>query len=488
MRSVLKKIYRLTCCDNQVNAVILDFLKRPSLGAGAVRFFLNLALKSKIKKLRNNIRPNIIDNSRITILCGRRVFFLGKLLERTLKTFGIVTELITAEPSSGYSANLHIVLCPQIFRTLPEKYIVFQLEQLSEGARVWNQKYLTALNKAYAVMDFSLENIDFLVDQGFPSENLFYLPIFSKEFDSNPQEYKYDIIFYGTQTERRKRILCELKKDFNIHVVSDLFGQDLQAAIKAAKIVLNIHSYDGGMVESPRLFESLSLGKIIVSETGSNQEEYEYLEKIVNFVDSGDISKLKKLLQTLLKNSNIDKEKHRVSQVLDTCFDRFAFYLARVLFAQGIISFDNLSKQFCSIVPALDGPISFSRQEVCSRCSKPFLFPTLHYFSPWLADELTVKLWVSVDYLRKMPYLAFSITKECSLIPSVEYLSMRKGFSWDNEKYTLTISEILYEEICSWNHYPRILNPKEKSLFEELLAAESQNGSVRKSVSGGHLV
>ena len=45
-------------------------------------------------------------------------------------------------------------------------------------------------------------------------------------------EKNIDILFLGTITERRNKILTEIKKKYNIKIVEKIFGQHLDILIK----------------------------------------------------------------------------------------------------------------------------------------------------------------------------------------------------------------------------------------------------------------
>lgn len=73
-----------------------------------------------------------------------------------------------------------------------------------------------------------------------------------------------DVLFVGSITSRRRRVLEFLGKDFKVEAPS-AFGEDLIRLINRAKIVLNIHAYDYVTIET-RVFEVLGCKAFLLSE------------------------------------------------------------------------------------------------------------------------------------------------------------------------------------------------------------------------------
>ena len=132
---------------------------------------------SQLDKLLNDL-----DKKHFVILTTKHCLFIAKLLQRKLNKVGIESEIIFEKPSSGYSGKLHIVICPQLFTSLPRLYIAYQLEQ-SVSSRWFDERYFRILHNALAVFDYSTQNITFLKKNKFSYKQLFYVPIFSKEIE-----------------------------------------------------------------------------------------------------------------------------------------------------------------------------------------------------------------------------------------------------------------------------------------------------------------
>jgi len=131
-------------------------------------------------------------------------------------------------------------------------YIVYQLEQLAAGLD-WQACFLDTLRSVPVIWDFSQENIAFLAEHdiraihkpiGFHPRMFRVVP--------NPQK-DIDILFYGMVNERRKRILDELSRRFRTKVLVGVYGDERDAWISRAKIVLDIHYYEARLFDEVRL-------------------------------------------------------------------------------------------------------------------------------------------------------------------------------------------------------------------------------------------
>jgi hypothetical protein len=74
-----------------------------------------------------------------------------------------------------------------------------------------------------------------------------------------------DVLFVGSTTPRRERMLGLLRKDFKVEAPS-AFGEDLVRLVNRARIVLNIHAHDHVTIET-RVFEVLGCKAFLLSET-----------------------------------------------------------------------------------------------------------------------------------------------------------------------------------------------------------------------------
>ena len=461
MPSLRKLIKQRALPNNAVNELILTYLRGNAFMSSTVRLIFNSLLKNKSSSVKP-VDIKTINGSHVTILSTKHVAFVADLLRSHLCRVGISANILYERPACGYDDSLYFVLCPHVFKSLPKNYLAFQFEQLPVISRYWKESYKKVLTDAIAVVDYSQMNLQFLAEHGIAKEKLFYLPIFSKVQQPSSGDYEHDILFYGYQNDRRKKILNALSKDFNIYVADNLFGPQMREAIKKSKVILNIHSHDNGMVESTRLFECLSLNKLIVSEAGIDQKQYEYLDdKIIRFVPAGNIQLLKNALNNLL-NESIRAQEDAVSVNLSKTWDCFSFYLYRLFLALGFISLENFMRCSADNMPPTTDHLSIVDDLSLSSNILHNSFPILKHHTPWLPDEITVKFLTFVASKKNLPYLSISLNSDknhrnwnFSELPD-------KPIKTEN---TLIIPSKCYDEILSWNEYPRMCHQDQFSIF-----------------------
>jgi hypothetical protein len=98
------------------------------------------------------------------------------------------------------------------------RYIIYQLEQLTEQ-HDWCLSVINTLKSdSCIVWDFSQENIDFLARKGIKA-NLKPIGFHSQMHILRHREHKdVDVLFYGSKNERRLKILRELDQKVKLKV------------------------------------------------------------------------------------------------------------------------------------------------------------------------------------------------------------------------------------------------------------------------------
>lgn len=274
------------------------------------------------------------------ILCTPHTLFIAKTIAERLSFHGIESEIIMGSAKS-FNHDFYVVLCAQMFKRLPpaNKRIIFQLEQ-SVSSRWFTQDYMKDLNNSIGVLEYSLTNIDFLSRNNIKYPNVYYLPIgasiYSNAIDSKLSK-KYDFVFYGdvVSSERRRIFLEKLQEKYSVKICNDLFGDELYAVIQQAKAVINIHYYDGSLLEMPRLCESISLCVPVLSEGTVDQDEYPELEGAVRFFDEGSIDSMMAQASEML--NELEAVNKNINDVVTRSASRFNFMFDRFLVAIGVI-------------------------------------------------------------------------------------------------------------------------------------------------------
>ncbi|HAN4091946.1 TPA: hypothetical protein IFB51_004403 [Escherichia coli] len=299
-----------------------------------------------------------VDTGTVRILATQHTLFVAHLIEKNLLDCGINGHVSTAYSIEQDMGQMHIVVCPQMFKQLPRNYIAFQMEQ-SVNSRWFTDEYFSRLNNAVAIFDYSLKNIEYLLDKGIPYQKLFYMPISSFPdypahladngyvLDDQKGDIHADVLFYGDPNcERRKAYLQELKKHFNVTVASEVFGDKLTRMVKNAKVVVNIHYYENALLETTRLYETISLGTPVVSESSSDIVEHEDLQDVIDFCPIGDIPAMVEKIQNLLSDKeyyNGRKEKIKHFTNVD---NKNNYYLRRYLLSIDKLNFSQYKSIF----------------------------------------------------------------------------------------------------------------------------------------------
>ncbi|MCL7999179.1 glycosyltransferase family 25 protein [Brucella sp. 21LCYQ03] len=274
------------------------------------------------------------------ILCTPHTMFIARAISRRLASHGIDSEIVTGSIRS-FDHDFYIVLCAQMFKNLPpaNKRVIFQLEQ-SVSSRWFTPKYIKDLADSLGVLEYSLTNVDFLAQRAIKYPYVHYLPIGAsteEHVEVNNKSKKYDFVFYGDSlsSERRRRFIERLQSKYSVKVCNDSFGDTLYDIIREAKVVINIHYYNGALLEMPRICECISLGVPVLSEGTSDQDEYPELAGAVSFFDEGSMDSMMIRASEVL--DNVETMNRTIGAAASRSAARFNFMMDRFLTAIGVI-------------------------------------------------------------------------------------------------------------------------------------------------------
>lgn len=308
---------------------------------------------NKLRERRLNISVQNKPPRSYGILATPHTLFVAHAIAAALDRLGMEVQISTETPVGDYPLDMYIVICPQMFDRLPpgERRIIFQMEQ-SVSSRWFTERYLDTLERSLAVMDYSQANLAFLASKGIAYPHTFhvpvggivnYLPYPQQPGDHGPglQDESCEVLFYGdAKNERRQRLLKAIQAKFRTRILSNAFGAELHRAIRGAKVVVNLHYYEGALLETTRIYECLSLGVPVVSETSSDIADHDVLEGVVHFVDIDDEQGLIGALTRVLSQPPPD-----FSGVLLQTQKRFRFMLLRCLLALKHIAYEQFCEQ-----------------------------------------------------------------------------------------------------------------------------------------------
>ena len=377
-------------------------------------------LKDHFAKSKNSnsaeveIAKNQIDKffdygefTQMGIITMPHTMFIAKLIEKELERLSIESVISVGEPET-YLDIPYIIVCPQFVHNFPPVYIAFQMEQ-TVSSRWFNQEYFVRMQNSCAIFDYSLNNVEFFHKREYRdiTSRVYYLPIdYYSDFEE-PQkdlEKEYDVIFYGDANScaRRREILDELSKHFSVKICSEVFGQDVYKEIRKAKVMINIHYYEGALLETTRLYETLSLNTcVIVSEKSDIAYESDRLENIVDFVDIGNVEQMKERISYwVTHDTERNKKVKENKKILTERPNAFSFFFYRFLLAYDRISFDKFYYLAGDYVQLHTNRICLSLPESVQR-RKSFdldnkygfeCFPGLRHLKGWVGCGLSYKM------------------------------------------------------------------------------------------------
>ena len=248
-----------------------------------------------------NISSNIVNNNKIT----------NEILDK-IKQDNTYLFLL----GINHIKNINNISLPK------NKYIIYQIEQLNQTIYEYNklsEKILYLMENCYSLFDYSNKNLEYYPD--YLREKVKILTPLIKEEENDKEEEennqeKIDILFIGTINNRRELILDKLHEYsidnrlyYNIKIVSNTFGNELDKLIKNSKLVINLHYYDNALLEIFRIHELLVYDCKILSENPGTEEERELIEKyskVVNFfpIINDDLSNIENIFNLIDKNLN----------------------------------------------------------------------------------------------------------------------------------------------------------------------------------------
>lgn len=340
---------------------------------------LRYALRGDFAGLANRLRAFRADRvSHAILLSGPpkhwcvmatpHTLFIAHLIARQLRNQGWEVDITTESPA-GFPHQMYIVVCPQMFKQLPpgERRIVYQMEQ-SVSSRWFTADYFHILEHSMAVLDYATVNIEFLAQHNVAYPHVYYLPVGADPAYAPvaaPVEKTCDVLFYGdsNSSPRRRAMLDTLKQHFNVRVCSEVFGADMNAAIRSARIVINLHYYENALLEMPRVQECLSLGVPLVSEASQDQADYPELAGAVTFFEQGNADAMVAAVRHALAQQ-VPEEAVKASANLSD--QRFTYMFERFLVAMNLLDTDTL-KDVTIPVPPGSTRVALSMPETIVR-------------------------------------------------------------------------------------------------------------------------
>jgi tetratricopeptide (TPR) repeat protein len=201
---------------------------------------------------------------------------LTSAFETALRSLGIAVHVRKNEVGLE-GVNLlfggHLIGSQESADRIPNNTVIVNLEQL-RGFNIGARPVYTSLLRRLAVWDYSPRNIEqiktLMRNPNVSHFGIGYTPEMTRRL-SAPQTT--DVLFYGSLNDRRAAILRGLQQaGLNVKHLFSVYGEERDAAIADAKIVLNMHYYEDSIHEIVRTSYLLANGKAVVSECGADTE------------------------------------------------------------------------------------------------------------------------------------------------------------------------------------------------------------------------
>jgi tetratricopeptide (TPR) repeat protein len=184
----------------------------------------------------------------------------------------------------------HLISSAESAGRIPQNTVIVNLEQL-RGFNIAARPVYASLMRRLAVWDYSPRNIAQI-------KSLLNTPCVSRfKIGYTPEMTRFrtqapttDVLFYGSLNDRRAAVLKGLHQaGLNVKHLFSVYGDERDAAIADAKIVLNMHFYEDSLHEIGRTSYLLANSKAIVSECGPDTEIEDDIREAMVAVPYNDI-------------------------------------------------------------------------------------------------------------------------------------------------------------------------------------------------------
>jgi hypothetical protein len=169
----------------------------------------------------------------------------------------------------------------------PARCAIFNFEQLGSTSSLAGPEYRRWLAD-WLVLDYHSSNVAFLKRENGPRQLAFELPLVPSDSlaTSGDDSKTVDVLFYGTMSERRAKVLRELEAiGLKVEVVQGAYGRELAPAVRRARLVLHVHYYESGLFPIARVLQPVVMGVPIVCETSVFSDLNDWSHSGVVFAD-----------------------------------------------------------------------------------------------------------------------------------------------------------------------------------------------------------
>jgi hypothetical protein len=174
------------------------------------------------------------------------------------------------------------------------KYIIYQSENVDSC--FFNKNYIQ-LMKQNTVYQYSPMIAKYCLNKyGIECGSYFS---FDYPYMYDKRKKDIDLLFFGTLTKKRVHILNEIQRKFNIIIVSNVFGKDMENMLLRTKYVINISEYDNNALETHRINKALSCGCKVISNPSCDEHMNRKYTELIRFTKGRTISDYMKCLDKI---------------------------------------------------------------------------------------------------------------------------------------------------------------------------------------------
>lgn len=252
--------------------------------------------------------------------------FIAKAIYDLLSRYYQCKLINEIEYNNSYNDNNLYMIFNIWAQKKPNLYILYNFEQLRVNYYD-KKKYCKAVSDALLIIDYSKYNSKFWDDNKL--DHIWLPYCLTDKDDILIDDKKIDILFVGTLNDRRKILLDKIDKKYNIVVLSDIFGEELEKYMKDSKICLNIHYYgENGILEVSRIIPMLKYKVKIITELSVDEyynEQYSDLVEWYNYDEIMTNNRINELIEKVMEKnfSNNDKLDNYDKYLNKSIFDKY---------------------------------------------------------------------------------------------------------------------------------------------------------------------
>lgn len=205
---------------------------------------------------------------------------ITQALQRRLSDLGHQAFLFLSDSFMKYADPQAVLIAVGVCRNpkleLPARTIIYNLEQIGSG---WFTAELVDLYNQYPVWDYSAVNASRYSEVGLKPAVATVSFCFHESLNHFDREdietCDIDVVHVGWSNPRRDKILQELRSHgLIVEHVDNKYGQERDAVLVRAKLLINIHFYEASIQEKARIIYALANGVAVLTEESCDEDTF----------------------------------------------------------------------------------------------------------------------------------------------------------------------------------------------------------------------